>query len=41
MNPDKPVMVENVPRYAQVIENGVGHYFQNPAKVDQSRVVYD
>jgi hypothetical protein len=41
MNPDKPVVLENVPRYAQVIENGIGHYFQNPDDAEQSRVVYE
>jgi hypothetical protein len=41
MNPDKPVVIENVPRYAQVIEKGLGHYFQNPDKVNKDQVVYE
>lgn len=41
LNPDKPFAIENVPRYAELIEKGVGHYFQNPATADKSRVVSD
>ena len=41
MNPDKPVVIEDVPAYAQVIAHKVGHYFQNPDDADPSRVVYE
>jgi len=41
MYPDKVVTISNVPRYAEVIENGVGHYFHNPAEAPVERVVYE
>ena len=41
MYPDKVVTISNVPRYAEVIENGVGHYFHNPAEAPDDRVVYE
>ena len=40
-NPDKPVMIEDVPRYAEVLAHGLGHYLHNPAEADPSRVVYE
>lgn len=40
-NFDKPIVIENAPRYAEVIEHGIGHYFLNPAEADPQRVVYD
>jgi len=41
MYPDKVVDISNVPRYAEVIENGVGHYFYDPEKAPADRVVYE
>jgi hypothetical protein len=41
MYPDKVVVISNVPRYAEVIENGVGHYFYDPAEASADRVVYE
>ncbi|GAI52743.1 unnamed protein product, partial [marine sediment metagenome] len=41
MYPDKVVAISNVPRYAEVIENGVGHYFYDPEKALADRVVYE
>lgn len=41
MYPVQAVTVSQVPRYAEVIENGVGHYFHDPATVPQDRVVYE
>ncbi len=39
--PDKAVFLSQVPRYAEVIQNGVGHYFYNPAEAPTDRVVYE
>jgi hypothetical protein len=39
--PDKPVIIEDVPRYAEIIEHGVGYYFHNPDDAEPNRVVYD
>ena len=41
MYPDKVVTISNVPRYAEIIENGLGHYFYNPEDVSADRVVYE
>ena len=38
-HPDKPVSLTGVPRYADVVANGVGHYLKNPAA--GGRVVYE
>lgn len=41
LNPDKPVKIEGVPRYAEVIKNGVGYYFHNPDDADKAKVAYE
>jgi hypothetical protein len=37
-NPDKPLTCSNVPKYADVIKNGIGYYLHNPAKADKKQV---
>jgi hypothetical protein len=39
--PDQVVALSNIPKYAQVIENGVGHYLYNPEEAPAERVVYE
>ena len=41
MNPGKEVIIENVPKYSEIVENGVGHYFDNPENADSDRVYYE
>ncbi|MEA1964686.1 MAG: succinylglutamate desuccinylase [Candidatus Aerophobetes bacterium] len=41
MHPDQVAAIGNVPRYAEVIENRVGHYFHNPADVPADQVIYE
>ncbi len=36
--PEKAIKVREVPRYAEVVKNGVGHYYHNPEEADPSRV---
>ncbi|HVP90007.1 MAG TPA: hypothetical protein VMS75_02200 [Terriglobales bacterium] len=38
-NPDKAVVIRGVPRYADIVKHGVGHYFSDPAKADAEKVV--
>lgn len=38
LNPDRPVIVRGVPRYAEVIEKGVGHWLRDPASAPPGRV---
>ena len=41
MYPDKAVSIKSVPRYAEVIANGTGHYLYNPEETPADRVVYE
>ena len=40
-NPSKSVMVKGVPRYAEVIEKGIGNFLHDPAKADPKRIYYE
>jgi predicted deacylase len=37
-NPERSILVRNVPRYAEVIQNGVGHYFHDPAAAEKDKI---
>jgi predicted deacylase len=37
-NQDRAIIIQNVPRYADVVKNGVGHYYHDPGKADKDRV---
>ena len=39
--PDKPLRVSGVPRYAEVIEKGVGAFLQDVSKAGKNRVAYE
>ena len=41
LNPGKPLACANVPRYAEVIANGIGHYLHDPDNPGVRRVVID
>jgi hypothetical protein len=41
LNPDQPLACRGVPRYAEVIENGIGRYLHDPANPGGRRVVID
>ncbi len=36
--PDRAINLQNVPRYADVVKNGVGHYYHDPDKADKADV---
>ncbi len=38
-NPGKAIVIRGVPRYADIVQHGVGHYFADPAKADAKKVV--
>ena len=38
LNPDRPISCRGVPRYAEVIERGLGHWLRDPASVWPDRV---
>jgi hypothetical protein len=39
--PERAIEILNAPRYAEVVKNGVGHYYHDPAKAEKSRIHYD
>ncbi|MFH0991655.1 MAG: succinylglutamate desuccinylase/aspartoacylase family protein [bacterium] len=41
LHPDKPLECIDVPRYADVIKNGVGFYLKNPATVNSKQLLYE
>ncbi|HUI65785.1 MAG TPA: succinylglutamate desuccinylase, partial [Bacteroidota bacterium] len=40
-HPEQGLVCAGVPRYAEVIQNGVGHYLHDPAKADPKKLVYE
>ncbi len=40
-NPDKAIRIQGIPRYAEVVKNGVGHYFHDPGKADPKSVYHE
>lgn len=40
-HPDREILCDNVPRYAELIENGVGFYLKDPSKADPGKIVYE
>ncbi len=40
-HPEKALVCSNVPRYAEVIENGIGYYLRNPAKIQLDRLFFE
>jgi len=37
-NPERSILVRGIPRYAELVENGVGHYFRDPSAAEKDRV---
>ncbi|MFQ6069094.1 MAG: succinylglutamate desuccinylase [Candidatus Aminicenantales bacterium] len=40
-NREREILVRNVPRYRDVVEKGVGHYFHNPEEADIKNIYYN
>jgi len=40
-HPDKQIICLNVPRYKDLLKNGVGFYLKNPLNPEKSKVVYE
>ncbi len=38
-NPAKPIVLRSVPRYADIVKNGLGRYFADPAKAGTANLV--
>jgi len=41
MYPDKPLVCDSVPRYADVVTHGMGQYLRNPAQARPGRIWYE
>ncbi|MGB9906479.1 MAG: succinylglutamate desuccinylase [Candidatus Saccharicenans sp.] len=41
LNPDRPIIMENVPRYSEVIARGTGYYLKNPAESPTGRLFFE
>jgi len=39
--PQREIEIRNVPRYAEVVKNGVGHYYHDPKKADKDKVYHN
>lgn len=39
--PDKEIICENVPRYAEIVKNGVGYYLKDPSKAKPENIIYE
>ena len=40
-HPDKQIICRDVPRYKDVLKNGVGYYLKDPAKIEKNKVIYE
>ena len=41
VNPDQTILIENIPTYEELMENGLGGYYHDPSAVSADRVYYD
>lgn len=41
LNPDRPIIMENVPHYSEVIAKGTGYYLKNPAESPPGRLFFE
>ncbi len=39
--PAKPIVLEKIPVYDEIIKNGIGYYFHNPEEVSPQRLFYE
>lgn len=39
--PDRAIIIHQVPRYAEVVEKGVGYYFADPSTAPQERIYFN
>jgi hypothetical protein len=39
--PDTAIKLAGVPRYAEIVKNGIGSYFLDPAKADPKTIYYE
>jgi predicted deacylase len=37
-SPEKAIIVQDIPRYADIVKNGVGHYFHDPKGAEKNKI---
>ncbi|HNS05031.1 MAG TPA: succinylglutamate desuccinylase [Candidatus Saccharicenans sp.] len=40
-SPERAIIIQNIPRYRDIVQNSVGYYFQNPAEAEQGKIILD
>lgn len=40
-NQDRAILIQNVPRYADVLKNGIGYYYHDPTKAAKNNVYFN
>lgn len=40
-SPERAIIIQNIPRYRDIVQNSVGYYFQNPAEAEPGRIILD
>ncbi|HUM79118.1 MAG TPA: succinylglutamate desuccinylase [Candidatus Saccharicenans sp.] len=40
-SPDRAIIIQNIPRYRDIVQHSVGYYFQNPAEVEPGKIILD
>lgn len=41
LNPDRPMAVRGLPRYAEIIERGLGHWLHDPSQAPSGKLVFE
>ncbi|MGB9893888.1 MAG: succinylglutamate desuccinylase [Candidatus Saccharicenans sp.] len=41
LHPEKPILIDNLPHYSEVIANGTGFYLKNPAKASTGHLFFE
>jgi predicted deacylase len=39
--PEKEIVASQIPKYSDVVENGIGYYLTNPSEADSTRIYYE
>jgi len=39
--PERTIKISNVPRYAELVKNGIGHYYHNPNETDKVDIYFN
>jgi hypothetical protein len=40
-SPERAIIIQNIPRYRDIVQNSVGYYFQNPAEAEPGKIILD